>query len=175
MYKEILDVKGEIKHVSTNPTADFPLPPSYRQYAKELGYGLLCNQFIIYIPFDEPDSEHPDALAIQNEVIKDTFEDYLDSGIQLFEDEKNVELIRAAEPFGISENGHFLFWDTREQDENGEYPIYLANFPVGLFPAGNNLREFIEKVTNVDTVRSVLKFSAQPLPKTFEPYPEIMY
>ena len=41
------------------------LPPSYRDYAEHLGYGLTCGLFLIYIPM----GDHCDSLSVRSRVL----------------------------------------------------------------------------------------------------------
>ena len=41
------------------------LPPSYRDYAEHLGYGLTCGLFLIYIPMDDL----CDSLSVRSRVL----------------------------------------------------------------------------------------------------------
>ena len=86
----------------------------------------------------------------------------------IFDEEEEMELLANAQPFMVSENGEVVFWDIRKS-QNGEYPIYLVDFPVGIYFAGNNFQEFITNLTSENTYKSILKFRTEPLPPTFEP------
>ena len=62
----------EPKTVATAPEldafelpSDRSLPPSYRDYAEHLGYGLTCGLFLIYIPM----GEHCDSLSVRSRVL----------------------------------------------------------------------------------------------------------
>lgn len=174
MYQDLLDVQGTIRHTAQGHYSRFALPPSYLSFVRELGYGRLCGLFIVYIPFDQPHTHHPDTLSVQNDAMRSTFQEYLELDISMLEDPVCRDLVTHAEPFGISENGHFLFWDTRAPTGAGEYPIYLADFPVGIYPAGDSLVEFIKIVTDPVRFQSVLRFSNAPRPASFYPFPDIL-
>ncbi len=146
------------------------LPESYRQYAQEQGYGLLCNLFIVYLPLDGGHENHPDSWFVQRQRISKLFQHYLEKSLYLFkEDESYPELVAHAEPFARSENGDFLFWDTRQVLHNGEMPIYCTDFSSGICHAGNNLFSFIKNVTSAQRFKAVLPFHTQSLPATFKP------
>lgn len=172
MYKDILNVS---KNSSIFPDYSFldtfqfdngkNLPPSYKDFCKELGYGLLCRLFLIYIP----QGNHPDSWMIQNEDMKYLFLSYINPPLHaITKVEKGVDLIRRAEPFARSENGDFLFWDTENSLSNGEFPVYFTNFSNGINFAGNSLLEFIKIITSESTFKSVLNFHKRPLNPVFE-------
>jgi hypothetical protein len=174
MYHQLLEVQGSVKHVSdTGSLGGFP--PSYQQFASELGYGLLCGLFIIYVPFQPPHQDHPDAFHVANKRLRNTFYQYLDIDLEILKDENTRSVFERAVPFAISENGHFLFWDKQNPDANGEFPIYLADLPVSIKHVANDLPELISKLTDPDKVQSVMQFTRTPLPATFSPYAEIKY
>ncbi|MCK7557965.1 SMI1/KNR4 family protein [Chitinophaga sedimenti] len=174
MYKNILNIQGNI-HITGKKEALSELPPSYQQFAPELGYGLLCGLFIIYIPFDAPHEKHPDSLDIAAERMQEYLSRYLDAELSILEEEKEQALIKRAVPFGISENGHFLFWDRQNALPNGEWPIYMADFPVSITHVADSLHELIAKLTDTQTVRSVMQFNREALPKVFSPYEWVKY
>ena len=174
MYKEILEIRKPIRHTA-DENALAPFPPSYQQFAKEFGYGLLCGLFIIYIPFGTPHHDHPDSFPVARKRLRSFFDAYFDIELEILKDEHTRALLERAEPFAKSENGEFLFWDREHPDAAGEWPIYLANFPVSITRVANDLPELISKVTNAATVQSVMQFTRSPLPATFSPYDEIRY
>lgn len=143
-------------------------PKSYETYSKELGYGLLCNLFIIYLPWAGEYNLHPDSWFVQNIEMKDLFQYYLDVELSIF-DENDKKLLEFAEPFAKSENGEFLFWDKRVVLENNEMPIYFTDFASGIFYVGSTIYELITIVTG-EEYKNVLKFYTKQLPLTFESF-----
>ncbi len=142
------------------------LPPSYKTFCLELGYGRLCKLFLIYIPLKKA---HVDAWQVQNKDLKGLFQSYLNPPLySIASQEGAIKLIETAEPFAMSENGEFLFWDISNPLSNGEFPIYFTDFSNGVHFAGNSLLEFINIVTHPDKFKSVLKFYQRPLEKCFE-------
>ena len=102
----------------------------------------------------------------RNAYWKKIFQKYID--LAIFDEDEEMELLANAEPFMVSENGEVVFWDIRKP-QNGEFPIYLVDFPVGIYFAGNNFHEFITNLISETTYKSVLKFHTEPLLPTFEP------
>lgn len=171
MYKELLTIKEgsltKIKKEVTHICNEWELPPSYLEFTTELGFGRLLGLFLTYIPMGEQ-SPYCDALEHQNTYWKGIFKQYLQTPLSILKKQETQELVANAEPFLYSENGEIVFWDVRNP-KNGEFPIYLANFPVGIYFAGNNFQEFITNLTSKETFKSILKFYEDPLPATFEP------
>ena len=155
MYQELLTIKEGERTLSSNITwisNDWKLPPSYLEFTREVGFGRLLGLFLSYIPMGA-NSPFCDALEHRNAYWKNIFQEYVD--LAIFDEEEEMELLANAEPFMAS--------------ENGEYPIYLVDFPVGIYFAGNNFQEFITNLTSETTYKSILKFRTEPLPPTFEP------
>ncbi|SDF14066.1 hypothetical protein SAMN05216464_11393 [Mucilaginibacter pineti] len=173
-FKDILHIKGEwITAGDETAIAAFRLPdgnllpPSYLQFCRELGYGLLCNLFMIYIPM--ADADHPDSFQLQSAAMRLLFEQYLNPPLFAITDTPDgVALISAAVPFAATENGEFLFWDTRNRLPNGEYPVYFTGFNNGIIHTGNSLTELILNVTTQVGVKPVLPFYLKPLDAVFE-------
>jgi hypothetical protein len=59
-------------------------------------------------------------------------------------------------------------WDIRES-KDGEYPIYLVDFSVGVYYAGANFKEFIINLTDKNTYKKILTFRENPLLPKFRP------
>ena len=175
MYQELLKIKGDSLCLTdkniTNISDDWALPPSYLDFAQELGFGRLMGLFLTYIPKGK-DNPYCDSLENQNSYWKDIFQQY--KGLSLFKKEENLALLLNAEPFMASENGEIVFWDIR-YPKKGEYPIYLVHFPVGIYFAGYHFQEFITNLTNEATYKSILKFYQEPLSPTFEPLTFVSY
>ena len=168
MYQELLTIKEDERTLSSNITRisnDWELPPSYLEFTREVGFGRLLGLFLSYIPMGV-NSPFCDALEHRNAYWKNIFQEYVD--LAIFDEDEEMELLANAEPFMVSENGEVVFWDIRKS-QNGEYPIYLVDFPVGIYFAGNNFQEFITNLTSETTYQSILKFRTKPLPPTFEP------
>jgi hypothetical protein len=140
-------------------------PKSYRDFAKELGYGLLMDRFLIYIPMDE----YGDSWNVRTEEIRDTYIDDLeDYDEDDMEPDGSIELMETWVPFASSENGDYLFWDIRKE-KNGEFDIYITDFRSGIIKAAKDLYELIEKLGDPKKFKKVLPFSERPLPKVFKP------
>lgn len=172
MYSEILDVKTPILTLNKQRIVrlgDFLIPPSYQQFSFELGYGRLLELFFTYIPMGE--SNYTNTLEEQNAYLKSIFQSYLTNPAppKLLHDPVNYRLIANAEPFLFGENGEVVFWDSEHPTADGECPIYLACFPIGIYFVGNNFSEFIETLTHPTSFKNILKYYNEALPPTFEP------
>jgi len=179
MFEKIINIKtqpvifgDEISLATFRFENGAPFPPSYLSFCRELGYGRLCDLFLIYIPL----GEHPDSFLLQSEEMKDLFISYIDPPLYAIQEVPGgVELIKNAVPFARSENGEFLFWDIRNQLPDGEFPIYFTDFSNGISLAGNSIPEFIKNVTSPDRFKSILKFYPKPLNNTFEGFKELVW
>ena len=172
MYNELLTIENEIVTISDDLDSSYhignwAIPPSYYEFSKELGYGLLLELFLTYIPMGKG-NPFCDSLENQNIYLKNILKKYLETPLMMLKNADNYNLIANAEPFMFGENGEIVFWDIRESKE-GEYPIYLANFPVGVYYAGGNFREFIINLTDKDVYKKILTFYEEPLLPKFRP------
>lgn len=147
----------------------FVFPKSYVDFVEKYGYGLSCNLFLIYIPM----GDYPDSFFVRKDEIISTYQDVLDDEDEIWfdlEPDITYEQLKQMVPFGISENGHYLFWDTGESSENGEFNIYITDFRgVGFTKVASNLYEFFERVTSKEEFETVLPFTQEALSKTFKP------
>ncbi|HWW41500.1 SMI1/KNR4 family protein [Pedobacter sp.] len=172
-FEELLEITGAVTGKADEATlANYRLPgglsfpPSYRQFCLELGHGLLCGLFMIYMPM--ADEQHPDAFQLQYPAMRSLFDTYLDPPLLAISDTPGgIGLIQNGVPFATSENGEFLFWDIRERLPDGEFPIYFTGFDLGIVHAGNSLFEFLALVTRSETFKSVLPFYTRPLEAVF--------
>ena len=125
-YQNIVKVENEIIITSKSNLTETEkqignaiIPPSYLEFATHLGYGLLMELFLTYIPFGKESANICDSLENRNKYWKDVLNQYLNEPFSILENPENVELLQHAEPFMKSENGEIVFWDTRKQ-LNGE-------------------------------------------------------
>ena len=140
------------------------LPPSYRDYAEHLGYGLTCGLFLIYIPM----GEHCDSLSDRSEVLSRVNRGAVESEYMNFKPDGSAELVLQLFPFGISENGDVLGWDL-EDERDGEYAIYrIGPRAYGVKCVARSLFEFVERCTD-ERVAEVVGAGYEPLEETFKP------
>jgi hypothetical protein len=92
------------------------LPQSYCDFAQSFGYGLLCNLFIIFIP-----KEGGDDLTKRSSTLTKVLQDGVENDYFGYRPDGSAELVQALIPFGISENGHILAWNSNERSEDNEY------------------------------------------------------
>jgi hypothetical protein len=145
-------------------------PPSYLDFATELGWGRLCGLFLVYVPL----GQQPDSWLVQSPRIRqfmNEFYEEIDDAF-LMEPDGYLGIQQALLPFGMSENGQYLAWDTNHRGANGEMPIYVlaARFG-GIRYGATDLYQFIEKCTDNTAVKTVLGPGYNALPCTFEPLP----
>ena len=74
MYNELLIIENEILTTSNNLGSSYNMgnwivPPSYYDFSKELGYGLLLELFLTYIPMGKG-NKFCDSLENQNIYLK---------------------------------------------------------------------------------------------------------
>lgn len=151
-------------------------PRSYREFAKQLGYGKTLGQFLIYIPMDE----YGDSWNVRTEEIRDTYFEQIeniededdDNFMYSTKPDGSLELMKTWVPFASSENGKYLFWDIREE-HNNEFDIYITDFRSGIRKAAKNLHELIDTLSDPKEFKKVLPSSSDPLPRTFQPLQRI--
>ena len=144
-------------------------PPSYSDFATELGWGRLCGLFLVYVPL----GRHPDSWLVQSPHIRqlmDEFYDEMEHDYFLLEPDGYEGLERALVPFAMSENGQYLAWDANHRNAAGEFPIYVIAARMGGIRFGaDNLYQFVEKCTDDAAVKTVLGPGYTALPRTFVP------
>src|SRR5262249_29149445 len=117
------------------------LPQSYCDFAQSFGYGLLCNLFIIFIPKEGGDDLTTRSSTLAKVIQDGVLNDYFESG-----PDGTVELMQALTPFGISENGHILAWNSTERSEDNDYYIHLIGYKLGYVKrAAPNLYALVER------------------------------
>lgn len=145
-------------------------PSSYISFVERYGYGLACGLFIIYIPM----GDYPDSFFVRSNEIISTYQDVLDNKTELWFDVKpdlEYDNLKHLIPFGMSENGDYLFWDITSEESREEMSIYITDFrALGFLKVANDLYEFFEKVTSLDKYKTVLPFENKVLPNTFQPF-----
>lgn len=150
---------------STQLQPGFKLPQSYRHFAMELGYGLLCRLLIIYIPM-----EGEDSLLRRNAVLRHTIQQGIEEELFEYEPDGSPELAKRLVPFGISENGHILAWDPKDRSGPDEHRIYvLGSKLLAVRRAAKDLYEFVEECLD-SRVKGMLGSGYSPLPAVFEPF-----
>ncbi len=139
------------------------LPPSLRNYAEHLGYGLTCGLFLIYIPM----GDHCDSLSVRSRVLARVNREAIEGEYMDFEPDGSPELVLRLFPFAISENGDVLGWDL-EDEEDGELTIYrIGPRAYGVKKVARSLFELIEKCLD-ERVAEVMGRGYEPLAKTFK-------
>jgi hypothetical protein len=144
-------------------------PASYIEFAKQYGYGVTCDQFLIYVPL----GDYCDSFKNQSRAIRGTYSDVLGSAEDVWFDlapDVDFEKLKRLIPFAGSENGNYLFWDPARKTPD-EMDIYITDFRgLGFVKAAANLQELIEKMTSAERYKEVSPlFYKEPLPATFRP------
>ena len=143
-------------------------PSSYVSFVRQYGYGLSCGLFIIYTPM----GDYPDSFFIRSKEIISTYQDVLDNKENLwFDVAPDLEYSRLKDliPFGVSENGDYLFWDIMSTED--EMDIYITDFrATGFLRVASDLYELFYKVTSPDRYKEVLPFAQEKLPTTFQTF-----
>lgn len=143
-------------------------PPSYVSFVRQYGYGLSCGLFIIYIPM----GDYPDSFFVRSREIISTYQDVLDNKEELWFDvapDLEYSQLKDLIPFGVSENGDYLFWDIMSKED--EMDIYITDFrATGFIRVATDLYDFFYKVTSPDKYKEVLPFAQEMLPNTFQPF-----
>lgn len=174
MYKNRLKIKFksalEVDQVQLKSFEIAPgkaLPPSYKDFCLELGYGRLFDLFRVYIPLEDPESK--ESLQYNMKLMKQMVEDYAHPFLGRDRDPEELELLIDAVPFARSDQGQYLYWKADYLLDDGEYPIYYADFSRGITGthAGDSIPEMIERLTSEEYVRYILIFSPRPLNARF--------
>lgn len=147
-------------------------PPSYISFSTEVGWGRLCELFLVYIPLT---ISHPDSWQERSAYIKELMDSFYEDVVEdldydfLLEPDGNPNLIKHAIPFAMSENGEYLVWDTLNRNEYDEFPIYvLTSRMSGVRYGGNDIFQFIESCIDNDKVKNVLGSGYNKLLLKFE-------
>lgn len=160
---EVTADDSRLKAVDLGP--GFELPESYRAFAREMGYGLLCDLFIIYIPMEGKG----DSLEVRSKALQAVIAETIADDLFEYEPDGSLELAQRLIPFGISENGHTLAWDPDETTGPGEHPIYaIGSKFLAVNRAAPDLFSFVERCQD-DRVKSILGPGYKPLPSRFQP------
>ena len=157
----------ELNSFRFNDGSAFPV--SYIEFAQQFGYGITCGEFMIYVPM----GDYCDSFSNQNKAIKSTYSDVLKNPDDVWfplEPDADFETLSRLIPFGKSENGYYLFWDSKRSSPN-EMDIYITDFRgLGFVKAAGNLYELIAKMTNSEHFKEVFpRFRQEELPATFKP------
>lgn len=146
--------------------AGFQLPASYCEFATTFGYGLLGELLILYIPMTGGDS-----LIERCEVLKSTIHYSIENDLFEYEPDGSEELARRLIPFGISENGHIIAWDPKDQTGAHEYRIYaIGSKCLAVRDGGADLYQFVASCLD-ERVKKVLGSGYKPLAAKFRAFP----
>ncbi|RZJ88407.1 MAG: hypothetical protein EOO60_11120 [Hymenobacter sp.] len=174
LKKQSVITPADNEYLLTHKLADGKgFPPSYIAFATQLGWGRLGGLFLIYVPM----KQYADSWLIQSPRIKHFMNEFyveMEGDPFLVEPDGYLGIEQALLPFGMSENGEYLAWDTNHRGATDEMPIYVlaARFG-GIRYGAADLYQFIEKCTDNTAVKSALGPGYAALPRTFEPLPEL--
>jgi len=146
-------------------------PPSYVDFASQLGWGRLSGLFLVYVPL----GQYSDSWLVQSPKIKQYMNGFykdIQHDTFLLEPDGYEGIEVSLVPFAMSENGQYLAWDTSKRDRSGEFPIYVLAARLGGIRYGaKDLYQFVEKYANDADVKTALGPGYNKLPLTFEPLP----
>ena len=146
---------------------DFRLPASYRDFARNFGYGLLCDMFYIYIPKAGGDDLVQRSNTLSEVLLDGVAGEYKE--FTEYEPDGSPELFKRLIPFGTTKNGAIIAWDRDEKTSPDEYMIYVvASKLLACRRAAPDLYDFISRCLDY-RVRDLLGQGASPLPATFKP------
>ena len=151
----------------------FPLPLSYRAFARECGAGLIGGQVRVFVPGPVEEAaltarahliSHSVAVAIdgmkENPLTRDEPHRFTVEG------DADAALMERACFFGQTESGSFLFWDV--VPEATEYEVWaLAPDLETVHFGGADLVAFVKGLQDSEILH-ILGEGATPLPSLFE-------
>lgn len=173
-----LEVSSGPRFVATDEQLDdagralgFPLPPSYRAFAREYGAGRLADLFLIVVPGGTPGCND---LVAHSRALADSIRESLARGFVRFSPDGSAELVARLVPFGTSENGDTLCWDPGLATPEGELPVYVIGARRDATRrAAHAFAEFVRKVLEPG-MGGILGRSDGVLPPRFDPMPNRM-
>lgn len=146
-------------------------PPSYKQFATKYGFGLTGELLLIFIPLvNKVGKEYPDSVTKRSLNLKGMLLEGVGKEYFEYEPDGSPDLLKRLTPFGISENGHTICWDTGDIDNDGEYRIYIIGSKLLSVTKGPyGLDAFINECQDLTRVKSLLGPGYEPLSATFKP------
>ena len=172
LKNQLVIVPADTAYLQAHKLADGQgFPDSYIAFATQLGWGRLCNLWLIYVPL----GQYPDSWLVQNPKIKQVMNDFyaeMEHDPFLIEPDGYEGIEYSLIPFAMSENGEYLTWDIAHRASNGELPIYvIASRLGGIRYGAENLYHFVEKCMDNIAVKTMLGTGYHALPAVFEPIP----
>lgn len=147
----------------------FPLPPSYREFSREYGYGKVGGLVIVL----SPAPAGPDSIIKNGERLRGFIQEAV-SG-KFLDPEPDGSLVWASQlyPWAASENGEYFVWRLEPPApkfaDGREYPIYCIGARMASIRyAARDVWELWSRLAG-DDIRQILGSGYQPLPKTFKP------
>ena len=151
----------------------FPLPPSFKAFARECGAGRIGGQVRVATPVPVEAADlvtrahliaHAIAVAIDslksNPLTRDEPHRFTIEG------DADAALMERACFFGETEGGAFLFWDV--VPDTSEYEVWVLGADLeNIHYGGADLLAFVEGLQGRE-VPHILGEGASPLPATFE-------
>lgn len=163
-------VPADTEYLRTHKLADgLGFPPSYIDFATQLGWGRLGGLLLVYVPL----GQYPDSWLVQSPKIKQYMDDFyeeMEHDPFLVEPDGYEGIEQSLLPFALSENGEYLAWDVAHRTPDGELPIYvIASRLGGIRYGAENLSRFVEKCTDEAAVKNMFGTGYHALPAVFEP------
>lgn len=151
----------------------FPLPPSYKAFARECGAGVIGGQVRIFTPVPVEAADivprahiisHSVAVAIESLTANPLTRD--EPFRFTVEGDADAALMDRACFFGTTEGGAFLFWDVVEGSD--EYEVWaLGSDLENVHFGGATLVDLVKGLQGTEILH-ILGEGASPLPATFE-------
>lgn len=157
---------------STEEALGIALPPSYRAFTTEYGFGLTLGLFIIYAPVAASETRKSEnVVSSARTLARENREAIAHRFLRNYAPDGYEEIVRRLVPFGYSENGDRILWDPADKNEEGALAVYVIGS--GYSPvrrAGQDLGEFLTRALQPG-IGGLLGNATFTLRPTFEPWP----
>lgn len=145
----------------------FPLPESYRSFARDCGAGLANGHFRIATPLPYPAADLVTRAALIADSVNAAIQALSAADTPHLFDIEDGDLSRLERAcfFGEGEDGSFLFWDV---SGTGEYPIWVMAPDLETVRFGGDTLDAFFQRTQGLTILDILGDGTPPLAATFE-------
>lgn len=120
-------------------------PPSYIDFATQLGWGRRCGLWLVYVPLGQYCDSWLMCSPVIEQAMKSFYAEEGDDYLLLLEPDGYPGLRQSLVPFAMSENGAYLVWDLARRNAENELPLYvIASRMGGIHFGAENLYQFVE-------------------------------